>query len=330
MLAAFFVLFGCSRPPEACLAQTDHAIWKGNASSSVLNLSLGQSYAVAAVEDSGGGIVCSAVVIGDGLALSAAHCPEPVVIATGGTSRPMRSLVLRTFTHPDRDIRLLVFEPGSELARNVTPLALQRTPLTEDVVGSLATLAGFGNDEQQRNGARLFSDEPITAISETSIDVDGAGLTGACLGDSGGPLLSADAKVLGLLSRGASSCHGVDHYARVDGIVAWLDDIVDQPSLRTCGDVPETGTCTAGGARWCAAGQLRGSVCRGKEVCTYVDDTGYRCVDAEASPCGGLGEQGECEEQVAAWCENDVIVRVDCASCGRSCSRDGAERARCR
>jgi hypothetical protein len=324
------LLVGCEKEPERCLAQNNHAVWKGSAESSSLSLSLGQTYAIAAVEDAGGGAVCSAVVVGEGLALTAAHCMEPVAIATGGAERPLRALVLRSVTHPSRDVRLLVFDAATDWVDSVTPLELQRDSVDDRLRGSIVTLAGFGHDEQQRSGVRLFADEPVTAVSVTLIDVDGAGLTGACLGDSGGPLLSAQATVLGVLSRGASSCHGVDHYSRLDNLVDWLDETIAEPELRACGEVTNTGTCMPGGAVWCEAGQFTGRVCRGKEVCTYVDDTGYRCVNAEASSCAGLGEQGQCEGDVAAWCGSDTIVRVDCASCGQVCARDGAERARCR
>src|ERR1041384_7377012 len=99
-LGPLLLLLCCEKQPEPCLAQSSHAVWKGSATSAALSLSLEQTYAIAAVEDAEGGVACSAVVIGDGLALSAAHCKEPLAIATGGDERPLRALVLRSVPHP--------------------------------------------------------------------------------------------------------------------------------------------------------------------------------------------------------------------------------------
>jgi secreted trypsin-like serine protease len=51
------------------------------------------------------------------------------------------------------------------------------------------------------------------------------GKTGACVGDSGGPLLGKTMdgriEVLGLLEAGSASCTGEDFYTRLDRLKSW-------------------------------------------------------------------------------------------------------------
>jgi secreted trypsin-like serine protease len=59
--------------------------------------------------------------------------------------------------------------------------------------------------------------------------VDGEGRTGACAGDSGGPLLVADssgqARVAGVLDRGSADCLGLDLYTRIDALADWIERV---------------------------------------------------------------------------------------------------------
>ncbi len=67
--------------------------------------------------------------------------------------------------------------------------------------------------------------ERVTSVEESFIITDGAGVSGACNGDSGGPLLTRDAsgelQLAGVLSGGSASCTGVDEYVRADAIADW-------------------------------------------------------------------------------------------------------------
>jgi secreted trypsin-like serine protease len=66
----------------------------------------------------------------------------------------------------------------------------------------------------------------IVSLDATSLRVDGGGLTGACGGDSGGPLLArrqdGSFEVLGILSVGSRTCRGIDVHLRVDTQLRWL------------------------------------------------------------------------------------------------------------
>jgi hypothetical protein len=111
-----------------------------------------------------------------------------------------------------------------------TDVAIPLEPIGDDVeleVGMLATLVGYGLTEDDRLGTRLFLKEPVVDIDDDFVTVDGAGVTGACVGDSGGPLLVRDDeghhRIAGVLSTGSASCLGIDLYQRLEAVRGWLE-----------------------------------------------------------------------------------------------------------
>ena len=83
-------------------------------------------------------------------------------------------------------------------------------------------------------GELRFAEEPIAEIGPLEISMDGQGRTGACAGDSGGPLLVADGsgspRIAGVLSAGSVDCLGVDLYVRSDSFLRWVEaKIADEP-----------------------------------------------------------------------------------------------------
>jgi hypothetical protein len=201
------------------------ALYLGTEDAGGLPLPDGQPRAIGAVVTSDdASIVCTATVIAPGVALTAAHCAR-----VGGTalrlSETSASVAIRDpIVHPVLDV--MVFHFDDAVAKLVQPLALFGGSIGPDWEGELATLAGVGRTETGEVGQLRFVREPIVGVSATEITVDGMGRSGACGGDSGGPLLVEDRSgalsIAGVLDRGAASCLGVDVFVKVEAFADWL------------------------------------------------------------------------------------------------------------
>ena len=75
------------------------------------------------------------------------------------------------------------------LEREITPFAIESAGVDERWIGERAELAGFGIGEDGIPAGLSFAVETITEVSETTLTINGLGRSGACRGDSGGPLL---------------------------------------------------------------------------------------------------------------------------------------------
>jgi hypothetical protein len=184
--------------------------------------------------------LCSGAVIASNVVLTARHCAKPLpgrnarVLFGPSLQDPTRAVAIVDFiVDEERDIALAVLDSGSVLREppTVLPLALR----AEISVGDRATLAGFGLDEDGNFGERRFVDEPIVDLDDELVVVDGAGASGACTGDSGGPLLLRTAlgelRVAGVLSVGSASCNAIDVYQRVAPVADWLSEQLDRLAL---------------------------------------------------------------------------------------------------
>lgn len=91
--------------------------------------------------------------------------------------------------------------------------------------------------------------------------------------------------------------------------------IADNP----CGDVTDFGSCDGAVLSWCDHGTARTRDCAacGGDVCFLADNvTGFACVE---DACDGLSFQGECNGNVARWCEDNAIQTQDCAETSETC-----------
>jgi hypothetical protein len=318
-----------------CSGQTSAAIWGADPDSGrIVALSAAQQAAIGAVQSSPESVVCSATLVAPRWVLTAAHCrrSERLWFRTSRGGKDVAVTVVRTLLHSDRDVALMELEADSQLiSLGIRPIAVHAESLGEDWVGRDVTLAGFGQTENGNSGERRFVTERIASISREQVVVDGQGVSGACHGDSGGPLLAHDpVEVIGVLSTGSASCVGVDRYERSDTLEAWIRATIEQAGIDPCGGLDWEGSCRDGHPMWCGGDLIVSEDCRGEQSCGYdVRAGGYRCLDAELDPCQGVGRLPECSDDVVVRCDAGELVRQDCASCGQRCEL-GAEGARCR
>lgn len=249
-LSALAVLHaGCSSSaldPDSCASEATlrSPITAGTAVDASVGLSPAQRRAIGIVAPKGlreaerSLRACSATVVAPGWVLTAGHCARPGETALSYRPGPARNDgpafdSIRLVRHPELDLLLLELgEEASALSGEVTPIRLAERALN---VGEAAELAGYGEQADGQRGELRFAVERVVSVDSEFVVVDGAGVTGACGGDSGGPLLAKErddsVRVFGALSAGSADCRGIDVYA-----VARSDDAFFPFAPPRCGD----------------------------------------------------------------------------------------------
>ncbi len=91
-------------------------------------------------------------------------------------------------------------------------------------------------------------------------------------------------------------------------------------ALDPCSGAGTFGSCNGGVLSWCTGEgvpQARDCGACGESCQLIDDDFGYTC---KVSGCGGIDYQGECQGDVAVWCNNDdELSSQDCGASGKVC-----------
>jgi hypothetical protein len=276
--------------------------------------------------------LCSGAFVTPDWVVTAAHClvidSPKVVLAGEDGETPAALAVLETVAHPSLDVSLLrVGAPSDGLA--VLPLGLLSPTDRPITIEDAAELSGYGLTETGDMGELAFLVEPIVGVEAESLVVSGFGRSGACEGDSGGPLLvrngSGRAVVAGVLTSGAASCRERDRYVRLDTIRPWLDEITGGfvSDAAPCGGIGPEGRCLYGSALFCSGERLSAEPCGGSTQCGWDDRArGFRCVAPADDSCAGVDSVGACRGGGVARCDHGELALSRCA-CGQECRIDG-------
>lgn len=273
-------------------------------------------------------VLCSAVVISNEWLLSADHCIPPIATKVE-LSWPTESV------HPPSlsvDSPVVVRHAFLDLSLVQVP-AVATSIVTMGVaaaapeIGTVVQLAGVGLDETGIAGNLRFAVEDVAEVTDDSIVVDGRGLSGACSGDSGGPLLVRNNDgmpvVAGILTEGSTSCLAQDRYVRIDVARTWIESIAGSPQANPgCGDLSAAGRCFGNLAVWCDDSVRVTEACHSDRPCGWSDrEGGFRCVAVGLDKCGSVNSAGVCYGDEARRCDNGQLKVQSCGQCGATCIR---------
>jgi hypothetical protein len=170
---------------------------------------------------------CSALVLDDRTLLTAAHCLKPVGdmavhyrdVSGAAVIVPVEAAIAHPHYRPDA-IRARVESIDVALIRTARPLdgrfvgAALATSGDGPAVGDRVILTGFGSTSQGdwKSGGRLRSvtlavREPASTVLVWAADPEGK-VAGACSGDSGAPVWSADGAMAVAIAAWAQAMHG--------------------------------------------------------------------------------------------------------------------------
>lgn len=280
-------------------------------------------------------LLCSGTFVAPGWVVTARHCLQTqnlgVVLQQGPQGPQIVIAISGTVGHPTLDIALLAIGATSADASlgTMTPIPPAAAAGRPPSVGDVVELAGYGLTETGAATGLHFLDEEVVSLDQGSITVSGFGASGACRGDSGGPLLirgtAGNTVVLGVLSLGSSTCRQDDTFTRLDSIQGWLQGITgpSAPTDLDCGTIGPEGRCLYGNALWCDASRLAAEACSAGTRCGW-DQTawGFRCVNPSTDPCLGADSFGVCHGNATRTCIRGVLLDADCAPC-EACRIDG-------
>jgi hypothetical protein len=327
--------------PADCPGKERQSLIGGSTDEIFLGIGASSQRAIVPLVDGSGATdaLCSGTFISPTWVMSAAHClaiPELAVRVRGDASSTPNTLALRrSELHPSLDLALLEVDFGSltdvgdvlDLGATPIPVAATEPSLKP---GDAVELAGYGTTETTTFGELRFLVEMLIEIDDDSLRVDGFGRTGACTGDSGGPMLTRSAAgevvVLGVLSAGAATCTNQDRFVRAASALDWIESITGPAgsSEPDCHGIDAEGRCFHGAAIWCDDGLLDTATCAETGRRCGWDDTalGFRCVDSASDPCRGVDGVGACVAGRALTCTAGALLAETCGPCG-DCFVDG-------
>jgi secreted trypsin-like serine protease len=226
---------------------------------------------------------CTAEIVSPHVLMTAAHCVDPNEVGNatfsvflgsdinGSQANQSNLWIDVSATHHDSSFDPQYLDNGHDVgvailsqAAPVVPIAMNRTPLTQAMLGQPLRLVGYGissgNDSTgQSAGIKRVVTTPLSDYDSKFIDF-GTSTQGTCEGDSGGPAfltINGAEVIVGITSFGPYGCQGGSTDTRVDTIgVPFVDGYIQQ--LDPAGGATTGGGTTAGGGTTTGGGTTSG------------------------------------------------------------------------
>lgn len=311
-----------------CNSRIESALQGGSGRAALLGVSAQEMTGVIRLELSGADTVerkCSGVLLRTGAVVTAAHCLplELDQVRLANSEDAMTVVVDRVARHPTLDIGLLFLpQDASRELEDFAPIGISDVVVAK---GDLVQLAGYGSDGLTLDTTLTFAVEEVTAVTKDYIEVTGGGFSGACEGDSGGPMLvrqdNGSVAVVAVLSSGHTSCRATDRYISMNLTVDWLRAQLPSVALEDgedveCGSISAEGMCVNDVAIYCEHEHIVSKPCGSRSSCGWDSAAnGYRCTSAASDACQGIDSFGACSNGEAVTCEGGTVVVNPCEQC---------------